>query len=537
MAEGRQRFTSFLRTYRVWLLATGLLLLHLTLAALLFDPKPFVGGDNAGYMILAEALESGRGYRDIHLPGGPLHAQYPPVYPAMLAVLGLLGAGLLSFKLFSTLCIAGSILLAFRLARGRIGEDGALAVLTPLALSPALLDYSHWVLSEAPFLLLTLGALWFSWRWEAEGREGKWLLLVATLAPLAYLTRAAGLPLLLAVLLALAWRRRWKATGAAAGATFGVVGLWWLWGRVAAAESAREYSENFLYLDPYRPELGYIGPGDLMVRVVNNLRLYSVEVLPGTLAGDAPFGPGLGALLVSLVLVVLALAGWLRSARRVGIMEGFTFFYVGLILLWPQVWTDQRFLLPLLPVLMIYALEGIGWCFDFVRKQRPAWVLPVVGLFIALLALPAHVRSIDVNQRCLRFYRQGDRLSCYPAPWRSFFQAAEWVGQNSQPDAIVINRKPRLFYLFSERRGDVYPFSTDATEILSFLDSLAADYVVVDAVSATTLRYLIPVIRTHTERFQLMSRIGEAAEGATYVLRYVPDAGPAGSLPEPRNRP
>ena len=66
-----------------WIALAGLVVLHVALAVLVFDPKPFVGGDNAGYIILAESIETGQGYRDIHIPGAPRHGQYPPVRRGM----------------------------------------------------------------------------------------------------------------------------------------------------------------------------------------------------------------------------------------------------------------------------------------------------------------------------------------------------------------------------------------------------------------------------------------------------------------------
>lgn len=528
--EGKQRVGSFLRHHGLWIALGGLLLSHLLLAVFLFDPKPFVGGDNAGYMILAESLESGRGYRDIHLPGAPRHAQYPPVYPALLAGLRALGGGLLAFKTLSVFFSAGAVLLLFLLARARRRPWEALAITIPLALSPVLLDYSHWVLSEAPFVVLTISALWVMQR-RAEPR-GVDLALATGLALLAYLTRAAGLPLLLAMIVALAWRRRWRPTAAVSGAVGAVVGLWWLWGRLATAESAREYTENFLYVNPYMPELGYVGPGDLILRVVNNVRLYVVEVIPQSLAsGAAGPGPGLATLIGALLLVALALAGWVRSARRVGVLEAFTVLYTGLLLVWPQVWTDRRFLLPLLPVLLLYAMEGLIWCFEFVRASRPPWTLPIAGLLIAALAVPGHIRDVTENQRCLRFYRQGDHLSCYAPAWRSFFQAAEWVEEFTPEDAIVISRKPRLFYLFSGRRGDVYPFTPDQQEVLAFLDSTGADHVAIAAISATTYRYLVPVVRAHPERFRVLYQVGSSSTAA-YVLSYGRGTGEPSSTPE-----
>jgi hypothetical protein len=512
----------------VWAAVAGLVVLHVVLAVLLFDPKPFVGGDNAGYMILAESLASGQGYRDVYLPGAPRHAQYPPLYPGTLAVVRGLGGGLITYKILSVVFTSVSVIVLFLLARRRLGWQGALAVTAPFALNPVLLYYSHWVLSEAPFVLLTLVALWAS---ERMTESPRWLALAVAAALLAYLTRAAGLPMLIAVLVALSWRRLWRPLAAAGAAVVLGVGGWWLWGRVAASESARVYSSNLLLVNPYRPELGYAGPGDLLARTVNNVRLYSVEVLPQSLAGIAPAGGvNLLALLAGLLVIALAVIAWVRAIRRGGTLELFVALYSGLIFLWPQVWTDRRFLLPLLPVLFLLAAEGVVWCFDFLRARRPVWVLPVTGALLVLLAVPDHVRAVGFSQRCMRYYRQGDQLACYPAPWRAFVEAAYWVRDNAAKDAIVVNRKPRLFYYFSGRRGDVYPFTSDDEEMLGFLDRIGADYVIVAKLSATTYRYLVPVINSVPDRFQVEYTIGDPSSPEAWVLAYA-GAESAGSDP------
>ncbi len=505
------------RRWVPWAVLGGLVAIHLVLAALLFDPKPFVGGDNAAYMILAESLESGQGYRNIHLPGSPRHAQYPPVYPVILTAARAFGGGLITFKVISLLLTSASLIFIYLLARGRLGWMAGLAVTAPIAFNPVLLYYSHWVLSEAPFVLLTLAALWASDRMLDSRR---WLLVALCAALLAYLTRAAGLPMVVALLAALAWRRRWQQLAIVGGGAALVVGGWWVWGRAVATESAEVYSNNFLLIDPYRPELGYAGPGELVARFVNNVRLYTVEVLPESLAGAAPAGGvSLPALLAGLVIVGLVLIALLRGIRRMQAVELFTGLYLALIFLWPQVWTDRRFLLPLLPVLILHAVAGLVWCFDFVRVKRPVWALPAAAALLVLLTIPDHVRSIRFNQRCQKFYRQGDRLACYPPPWRAFVQAAEWVKANTLEDAIVISRKPRLFYYFGRRRGDVYPFTSDEDVMLSFLDDIDADYVVVAALSATTFRYLVPVINNHRDAFPIVHQVGEGSSAA-YVLSY-----------------
>jgi hypothetical protein len=501
----------------IWAALALTVALHVILALLLFDPKPFVGGDNAGYMILAESLESGQGYRDLHIPGSPRHVTHPPGYPAVLAVARLFGGGLFTYKLLSVLFSTAAVVLLFALAWGRLGPEAGLAVTAPFALNPVLLYYSHWVLPDALFVALVLLVLWAG---ERAVKSKGWLVWAASLALLAYLNSTAGLVLVLALLIAIGRRRAWLRAAAVAACSAIVIGGWWVWRWVAASQAVPLYSRNLLLTDPFNPELGYVGPGAFLARIVNNVRVYSVGGLPESLAGVAPGGGvNLLALLAGLLLLALALVATVRGLREVRVLELFAVLYEALIIAYPEVCTDRRLLLPLLPALLILAGAGVAWCYDFLAARRPAWVLPAVGLLLVLLAVPDHVRRISFNGRCMRVYRQGDELSCYPPPWRAFVESGDWVRANTPEDAVVVSQDPRLYYLFSARHGYRFPFTADDGEMLAFFDAAQTDYVTVTAVSPATARFLVPVIRSRADRFSYAFSVGEGP-AATYVLAY-----------------
>ncbi len=514
---------SVLGKHGEWAALVGLLVVHVLLVVFLFDPKPFVGGDNAGYMILAESLASGQGYRDIYLPDAPRHSQFPPIYPVFLWVTGMLGGGLVAFKISSALFTTASVALAFLLGRTRLGWQGALAVAAPFALSPVLLYYSHWVLAEAPFVALSLLGLWAA---ERGNNSAGWLALAFVAALLAYLTRAAGFPLLLALLLALAWRKEWRRLSFAGAAVAVVVSSWWLWTRLAGA-----YPSRLLLVNPFDPNLGYVGPGGLLARTVNNVRVYTVDVLPQSLAGASAGGMNLLALIAGLLIVALALVAWVRGIRQVRALELFVALYAGTIFLYPEILTDRRFLLPMLPALLLLAAAGIIWCFEFARFKRPTWTIPVVAGLLVLLAVPGHVRSVSYNQDCMRVYRQGDPLACYPPPWRAFVEAADWVAAYTAEDVVVINSKPRLFYLFSGRVGALYPLTSDDDEMLSYLDEIGAHYIVIAGLSPTSSHYLIPVIRSVADRFAVEHTVGDPAAPMAWVLAYLGSASSESQTP------
>lgn len=508
--------------------------LHLVVGLLVYEPVLFPGGDNAGYMILAESLREGLGYLDLHLPGTPVHTKYPPLYPAVLAVLGWVG-GLQLFKLASLAMTAGAVWLTAGLGREGTPAAAALGAATLAAVNPVLLDYGHWVLSEAPFVLLVTATLWAAVRAEADEPGGeepvgilpdRRFLVVPLLAAAAFLTRTAGLALLLAVVLEPALRRRWRRTAWAGAVALAAAGGWALFQGAAAPERAR-YVTEFLMVNPYDPSAGTVGLAGLAERTATNFWSYVSSVVPASVSGVRS-GSG-AAVAGGLVVAGAAAAGWLRrSLRRVGTPELFTFLYVGLISAWPSVWVDRRFLLPLLPLLLLFVLEAASASAHRVRSSERARTAGA-GLAALLLALPALLHAggtVPDRIRCLSGWRSGS--PCVAPAQASFYAAARWTRENTPTDAVVANRKPRIFYWIARRRGDVYPYSSEPDVVIQGLEEMGADYVVVDAISGTTARYLVPAVEAHPSRFRVLHR---ERRPPTWVLRFL--RGPGTALGDP----
>lgn len=506
--------------FRVWTLM--LVALHVMVGLLLYEPILHPGGDNAIYMIVGEALRMAQGYRDLYLPGEPVHTKYPPLYPVFLAILGFFGSVQL-FKLASLALAAGAVALTAAVGRRLVGEGPALVAAGLMAVNPVLLDYSHWVLSEAPFLFLLLLSLYWLTRADTvggTGSAGTRLLILGTAAALgAFFTRTAGLPLLVAVPI-VAWlggRHRGALGAAAAGGT--AMLAWAAFQRLWAPERAG-YLEELVLKNPYEPAAGTVGVADLLVRTAGNVWAYVSEVLPAALTGiPAATVPG-WATVLGLLVAGLAMAGWVdRATRRLGAPEVFAVLYVGLISVWPEVWTDVRFLLPLLPLILLYAARAV---FGLATRWGGGGssTLFALALLAVLLAVPALRSASDLAPeriRCLAAWRAG--TPCDPPAFASLYAAARWTAEHTPPNAVVVNRKPSLFYWYGRRKGDVYPFSSDPDVVLAGLEAMGTDYVIVAQVSGTTFRYLLPAIEAHRTRFELVHQTGDPA---TLVLRFLP---------------
>ncbi|MFW6193832.1 MAG: hypothetical protein ACOC83_10140, partial [Gemmatimonadota bacterium] len=410
-----------------------------------------------------------------------------------------------------------------------MGAKSAVLLTGLIALNPVLLDYGHWVLSEALFVALVLACLVALEGIGAGDRshedvrpERRLFVLGLAAASAAFLTRTAGLPLLIAVALWPAlerWPRRLVGAALVAALT---AGGWALYQQIAAPGEPG-YLGQLLLIDPYEPEAGRTGVAGLFVRGMENLWQYVSAVLPGSLGLEASGrGAGPASLVTGVLVTGLSLAGWVARARdRLGPSELFVFFYVGLIAVWPSVWTDRRFLLPVLPLLLLYAALGVGRMsarLAGATEGGARWI--GAGALVGVLALFGVVDTAGkVPERfgCQMAYATGE--PCISPAYRSFYAAARWTGENTPADAVVSNRKPRLFFLHARRRGFVYPYTSEPELLLRELERRGADHVVLDAVSGTTARYLVPAVQENASRFEVLYREGEPE---TWVLRFRP---------------
>ena len=270
-------------------------------------------------------------------------------------------------------------------------------------------------------------------------------------------------------------------------------------------------------IDPYQPELGRVGLTGLVQRVVENAGSYMSAHVPIGLTGLRA-----GALVGLLGIVLFGLAGWgwaRRFRRRPGVAEVFVPMYLGLILLWPQVWSGDRFALPLLPLLLFYAGEVILHLAE--RVPAPARKL-VVGASVAVLAFPALAswsREVRVGSGCSALVRSEGAFVCWGARNTQFVQAALWSGAHLPEGSVVLSRKPRIFYVMSGVASQTFPFTKDGTRFLAVADSLGARYVVMDYLDAAASVYVAGRCRREGRHVLRSGRVRTTGPGTHSAAR------------------
>ena len=512
---------------RAWQTALALAGLNLVLVLLALDPAPHTGGDNGAYYALARSLAEGRGYLELWDPARRPHAQYPPVFPAILAAGMMLGVkSWMGFKLIVALFAAAAVALSYLWARRTTTPGVALATGVLLALCPGVIVYARYELSDVPFWAFTMLALWaFSHidRRPADAErtgDAGWVALAIVAAGLAHFTRSAGLPLLLAAAVWLAWTRRWMALAALAAALGPFLVLWGVRG---ARLGSTGYLGAFRYVNPYQPSLGAVGPLDLLERIADNggryLGVHEGALLLGT--PDAGF-------LFGCVVTALAMAGWARAARRPGVAELWVPMYVGLLLLWPPTWAGDRFLIPFLPLALRYGGEAVR---DLAAHWSAArWPAVVAAGALGAAMLPSLGGEVRAGAVCRAEAVAGRPYRCIEQPWRDFFLLAHGLRGKLPAGSAVINRKPTLFYALSGYPGRMYPLTLVPRDtFFNAAREVKATYVVIDQIEDLAPIYLHPVLLARRDDFCV---VGAVSRENAALARIAP-----GGPPRPADAP
>ncbi len=502
-----------------WILA-GILLVQTVIVALAFTPQPHSGGDNAGYISLAHSLLERGAYLELWAPDEPPHTKYPPVFPGILALAILVGAkSWAALKLVPAFSTVLAVAFAFLWARERRGAALGVVVALLLGLSESVVYYSQWILSDPTFLALTLAALWALEKGSSAQEPGRggagggpWLALGMALVILAYFTRSAGLPLVLAAAVWLGYRKSWTPLAWFAVA-FGIPAfLWWLRGSL---QGGGEYISEFWLVDPYQPHLGTVGLGGLLQRGGQNLTSYVGQIIPGGIVGDGrPFLPPLG-----LALGLLTLVGWIRTLREeVRPAELFLPLYFGLVLLWPPAWSGDRFSLPLLPLAFFYSGVAALWLLSSApaRARGVALAFPILA---AALFASLELRDMATEaRRCRELTRTGQTHLCLSPAQGDYLALAGWSGRYLPEGSVVTTRKPRIFYLMSGVKAMAIPLETDADLFLERMRGGESRYVSLDLLDGMAGYYVYPVVAGRLSSFCGLVQVGGGEQGGTQLL-------------------
>jgi hypothetical protein len=331
---------------------------------------------------------------------------------------------------------------------------------------------------------------------------------------IAFYLRTLGIALLAAFLFMMLKdiRNKWKYMLAYGG---GYVVLFLPWLVRSNRLGGNSYLSQLVMVNPYRPENGKIGISDLFGRLFNNVERYITREIPDALfpfkefnyreeIGTMEWIPGI--LIIALIIIGI----WkLPRFRWLAIIYFATTFFI--LLLWPDVWVGIRFVLPLVPLLIMAMLSGLQWLLTLLsgilnfKKAIPLWPVILVLYF---------------NISEIQFLRMKS-LAGYESKWNNYFNLAKSFQKQGAKDLVVSCRKPSLFYLYSETYTTNYKYTPDAEELIADLRKRKADFVILDQLGySSTFRYLYPAIQNKPEYFEIIAKLENPD---TYLLKFKPE--------------
>jgi 4-amino-4-deoxy-L-arabinose transferase-like glycosyltransferase len=500
----------------------------------------FQGGDNAEYFMLARALAHGQGFTSTYIYPVQPHTKYPFLFPLMIAgMIKLFGENLILIKVLIALSAGLMAGASYRIWEDQ-GEKGiALAVALLLATIPFVLNYSVRLLSEIPFAAwVCLTLLLIERALKRDSPKSRPLVLGVVLALAAYFTRSAGIVLLPALagaaLLRSPVRKRLQQNLVMAGAIalpfLTALAAWFLRGYLLTQGQGKSYFREFFIKDSLDLNSPLVGFTDLIGRTLANGRYYLEQIGltlgPFAAAWSRSALAGLG-----LLMVLIALIGWARvMARRRGAAELYAAVYSFLILVWNS--SENRFLIPLYPVLLYYWLKGIqglglGMARVFPGLNRPAFfraLLAGVSLimltsngwsdaqFLAQMARIRKLKGFEINPHF--------QIVATNELTGRILALAVYLRSHAEPDAVVFARKASLVALASDRPAIGPPLDADPAGFIRDLERNRVRYILVDEMYQDVQEYMVPALKTYPGRFQLVYQIPETQSS---LYRFLPE--------------
>lgn len=406
--------------------------------------------DDAVYAVTARALADGEGYRLVNLPGAPAQTKYPILYPAMIAPAAAMAAGTdeaIEAMQWATVAIGAIAIALAYLYCVRFGVSTrapAFASCLLAASAPNVLFYCGQTLSELPFLLWWVAALWAAeTRLRATGRSPAGEFLTGVMLGLPVLCRTAGVVLPVVALVLLLRARRpvvWVAAGVAA-----AVAPWFLW-VVAASPGGGDAMIAYQtdYWGWWRSHASLTVPTTNLATAFVSLLHIEFEAFARAVYARTDAARWVLGCIGALPWVVV-----LWRSRSMALLPITLLAYLVLLCAWP--WPPDRFLVPMLPFLGAMSLQQLAW----LAPARPA----------KMLAATVLVAAVASNYAMLSRYVADSRESGFPyfvvtpepVRWEHYREAFSWLREHTRPGEAVASGFDTMTSLYTDRPA-IRPF-------------------------------------------------------------------------------
>lgn len=429
--------------------------------------------DDVIYLVTGKSLAESGAYRIVSQPGEPFQIAYPPLYPALLAlvwkVLPTFPANLWAFKLLNILAALAGVLLTYRLVTHTYGAPRAQGWMVAglLAVSSFFFSFMDLTMSEMLFSTVLVGTLIGLERLPDRPDAGRaWLRIVVAigaLVTLVLLVRTIAITLAGAVVLWLLLRRQWRLAIASGGAIVAWQLPWqgWIWWVKAHAPASWDYMGWINGASDGLSPLSLLSnmPGNTWALVSASVPLAVAPLLQHEVIARPLQALGLAGLLrgLGLLVTIVVFAGLVRSAReRLRLFHVFLAAYVALLLIFP--WDPSRYIVAVTPLLLFAFVRGAWWLADTTPRHAPRWRRAVAwSLALSLVGLSAGAGTARIVSFAKR---PAHHDALVPASVR-LQQADEqalvtWSRGHMPPEGVWLHHRDPLMFLLTGHKAVTY---------------------------------------------------------------------------------
>lgn len=435
--------------------------------------------DDSLYLVSAKALATGQGYRVISLPGNPVQTKSPPAYPFLLSLVWRMypsfPENVKAMMVLSVLVTFASLIVAWvYLTRlGYASPRVAMCVVVLTALNWRTIAVGTALFSEMFYTALSIGALYLAERYDGQERNlftGGGL---GILLGLAFLTRTAGIALLVAVAVFFVMHRQTRRNVAPLSIAFCFVLAWVAWSyvnRPVAEGLNTAYHESYVQtFDRVLTEFqlhNHTSRAFALFSVVgkNALRLIPVSIPVVCLGmkyewpasvGETWLLPIVGLILFVFVLTVVAFARTFRgSLKGIRLLPIYVSVYLIFHLAWPYYGHD-RFLIPLLPFLLAFLIGELERLRRMVAKEISERAdigrMMSAGLIGLVLLSIASVGAYNYGLGLKRSLVQTKRDAALRTS--EDLEAIRWINANANPSDVLVCARDPMYYLYTGRQA------------------------------------------------------------------------------------
>jgi hypothetical protein len=410
--------------------------------------------DDGLLFVSAKSLATGQGFRILSLPEQPAQTKYPVLYPLYLSIIWKLNPNfpenLWMARVFNWILLVACLALSWIYFRKEgLSEGRSMLLVALLGLNPYMILFGTNTFSEVFFICWLLGAFLLA------RRDGiHWAILAGAVAGCAYLSRTAGIALLISMPAWYLWKRDLRRAIAFAAGMLPFVLGWMIWSRHNIIHTADQ--TIIYYTDYVKYEFLTVGLDNLHIVLWKNLDglLYGM----GSLAIPPVFALPPVKILTEVVAIAM-IAGCVRLFRRgIGVQYSFFTIISSVMLIFWHFPSNARFVLPCCPLLLaglVTELEHLASMLKsaFRHKDMSQRVVSygmagcVAAIVLATLGLQAY----------MAFPYLEDAEKRYRAKRVDMRAAYAWIEANVPDSAEVLSNDDPLLYLYSGRRGHVVP--------------------------------------------------------------------------------